>query len=378
MRLLPGWFAPSKQDHTLAAGSDDSLLLFAPEHAGSALPPATSAKPPSAAPTWRVVGWLFLAVCAAVAVAAGSYYLYTRAASQPAIVELQTARMTVDTRPPGADVLIDDQPRGLTPITLVLGAGKHTMEVRRGAEIRMLPFELRAGAEMTHSIDFSTSSTPQAPLGRSSVISVTTDPPGARVVIDREPRGTSPVTVTGLTAAAHVVMVASATGSAERSVTTEPGTTTTVVFSLPKVPAAAAGWLTVRAPFDVLVQERDDVIGTSSVSKIMLPAGRHALDLTNERFGYRESRDIDIVSGQTAIMRVDASGELSVNARPWADVTIDGREIGQTPLAHVVLSVGTHEILFRHPQLGERRQSVDVKMKVQNRIAVDMTKSDGK
>jgi hypothetical protein len=40
----------------------------------------------------------------------------------------------------------------------------------------------------------------------------------------------------------------------------------------------------------------------------------------------------------------------------------------------VVVAVGTHQVVFRHPQLGEQRQSVDVKVTGPNRIAVDLTK----
>jgi 1,6-anhydro-N-acetylmuramate kinase len=47
---------------------------------------------------------------------------------------------------------------------------------------------------------------------------------------------------------------------------------------------------------------------------------------------------------------------------PWADVWIDGAAAGQTPLANVSLLIGRHEILFRHPQLGERREVAVVKV----------------
>jgi serine/threonine-protein kinase len=54
-------------------------------------------------------------------------------------------------------------------------------------------------------------------------------------------------------------------------------------------------------------------------------------------------------------------GLLSINATPWADVLLDGQAIGTTPLANLSVPIGTHEIICRHPQLGERRQTVTVK-----------------
>jgi hypothetical protein len=55
------------------------------------------------------------------------------------------------------------------------------------------------------------------------------------------------------------------------------------------------------------------------------------------------------------------NGRISINAVPWADVLIDGTAAGQTPLANLSLPIGSHEITFRHPQFGEKKQTVVVK-----------------
>ena len=48
---------------------------------------------------------------------------------------------------------------------------------------------------------------------------------------------------------------------------------------------------------------------------------------------------------------------VNLNALPWAEVWIDGRRIGETPLANIKIPLGDHEAVFRHPQLSERRQA---------------------
>jgi hypothetical protein len=63
---------------------------------------------------------------------------------------------------------------------------------------------------------------------------------------------------------------------------------------------------------------------------------------------------------------------LSINAIPWAEVFIDGTRVGETPLGNLPQTLGAHEIVFRHPQLGERRLSIVVTTKDKNRISVDM------
>jgi eukaryotic-like serine/threonine-protein kinase len=65
-------------------------------------------------------------------------------------------------------------------------------------------------------------------------------------------------------------------------------------------------------------------------------------------------------------------GTLSVNAVPWASISIDGRDVGETPLGGVELRPGTHDVAFTHPTLGQRRQQVTVRSGAATRISVDL------
>ena len=147
------------------------------------------------------------------------------------------------------------------------------------------------------------------------------------------------------------------------------------MFSLPRSSAPLGGWVSVASPFHVDLLEHDEVVGTSGTTKVMLPAGRHEVVLRNDTVGYEARHSVDVVAGSVATIEVvPPNASLSVNARPWADVTIDGAPVGQTPLGNVIIPVGTHEITFRHPQLGERTQTVVVTARGVNRVAVDLTK----
>jgi hypothetical protein len=46
--------------------------------------------------------------------------------------------------------------------------------------------------------------------------------------------------------------------------------------------------------------------------------------------------------------------------------------VGETPLGNLSQTVGQHEILFRHPQLGERRVTTVVTLRETNRVSMDM------
>ncbi|WP_164020843.1 serine/threonine-protein kinase [Pyxidicoccus trucidator] len=49
-------------------------------------------------------------------------------------------------------------------------------------------------------------------------------------------------------------------------------------------------------------------------------------------------------------------GYLTVDARPWAVISVDGREVDRTPLARYPLPAGRHTIVFHNPVLGRTEQ----------------------
>ena len=62
---------------------------------------------------------------------------------------------------------------------------------------------------------------------------------------------------------------------------------------------------------------------------------------------------------------------FSINARPWAEVFIDGERVGETPIGNLSRPIGRHEIVLRHPELGERRQTVTLTPRAPARVSVD-------
>jgi hypothetical protein len=281
-------------------------------------------------------------------------------------------KLTLETRPAGVEVAVDGEARGRTPLTVTLPPGPHQVGLTRGTDVRSVPVTLGSGADVTHYFEFTT---PEPAVIRLGKISVVTDPPGARVHIDGQAWGHSPVMASDLSASNHKVVVASDTGSAERIVSVENNATTSVVFSLPKVATPVVGWLALTAPFDVQIREAENVVATGRSAKIMLTAGDHAITLSNEALRYHDTRVIQVAAGKTTTFRVDPPKvAISANARPWADVSIDGTNIGQTPISNVFVSIGEHDVIFRHPQLGERQQTMVVTMGGANRIAVDLRK----
>ena len=126
--------------------------------------------------------------------------------------------------------------------------------------------------------------------------------------------------------------------------------------------AQRSGGLRLVAPFELKVVQGDKVFGSTQDGPIIQPAGTYQVELINTTYGYSSRRSLTFRPGQITNLDITIPpGRLSVNAQPWAEISIDGQVRGETPLANLNVAVGPHEIVFRHPELGERRQTVIVR-----------------
>ena len=240
--------------------------------------------------------------------------------------EAPPASVVVRTEPPGAQVMLDGEPRGVTPLTIAVPAGTYALTIRNGVAERSMTLTAAAGADIVREIEL------RAPAA--------------------EP-----------TAAAAIGESQSDGGEGE------------VVAEKPAAVANVAGWLSVQAPFEVQVLDAGEVVGNSSLSRMMLPAGRRDVELVNRTLEFSERRRIAIAPGRTAAITLAAPQvAININARPWADVTVDGIALGQTPIANAMMAIGSRQFVFRHPELGEHRQDVVITSKPGQRISLDLTK----
>ena len=135
----------------------------------------------------------------------------------------------------------------------------------------------------------------------------------------------------------------------------------------------APGWVTISAPIELNVSQKGGLLGTTRGPRILLPPGGHVLQLESPAFGYRENQWVRIHSGKETTLPIALpQGIVHVNATPWADISIDGKSFGQTPIGNLKLTIGSYDVVFRHPQLGEKRQAVSVTLKAPVRLSVDM------
>ena len=316
----------------------------------------------------KPIGLLVGAVAALIVVAAAGIYGARRYLS-PSAMAATTGTVNVTSTPAGAQVFVDGKPKGVTPLSIVLNPGPHMMELRGGGEPRSIPVTITAGAQISQYIDL-----PKTAAGGQLV--VRTEPAGAQISVDDVARGPSPVTVDDLAAGEHIVTVTSEMGTVKQRVTMAAGANASVVVPLGAAEGApVSGWVSVAAPAEVQLFENKRLLGSSQSDRIMVSAGRHDFEIVNETLGYRTTKTVQVQAGKVAAVKVDwPKGTIALNAIPWADVWIDGEKVGETPIGNLSVPIGSHEVVFRHPDLGEQRHAVSVTANTPARLSVDMRK----
>jgi hypothetical protein len=332
----------------------------------SAREPRTSLVPSRVAATLRglvdviprpTARWLVPGLLAVVALQTAVIAVVSARSSARSAAGAAATTLLVDSPLPGTAVMVDGKPAGVTPLRLNIGASTTSIRLGpAGGAIR----PTGAGAA-------------GSPAAATTTVDVTSDPAGARVTIDGKASGVTPLSVS-VDPGAHEVSVSNGSSSMSRTVTVGAGTTAAVMATL-AAPGSSAGWVTIASPVELQILEGGSVIGTTNAARMMLPAGRHDLVVSNAALGFQAPVRVDVQAGKSGIATVSLpNGSVSINALPWATVSLDGRDLGTTPIANVDVPLGPHEIVLRHPQLGERRQSVLVTTKSPVRLVVDLNK----
>jgi hypothetical protein len=311
-----------------------------------------------------------------VAVAAAAIVLVASVASLAAFSFFAgdpVGTLIVNTTPTGVTVVVDGEHRGSTPLSLDLAPGNHVLQIVSDGFVRKIPVAITEGREVAQFIELPA----VAPAPADGQLHVRSEPAGARVSIDGDYRGVSPLTIEGITPGTHAVKVEDGTASVSQQVTIEAGVTASLVVPLTATPRGVpiSGWISVVAPVDVQIYEQQRLLGSSRSEQIMVAAGKHDLEIVNESLGYRVSRSVQVSAGSTSAIRLEwPNGSLALNAQPWAEVWLDGERLGETPIGNVQVPIGAHRVAFRHPELGEQTHNVTVTLTAPARISADMRK----
>jgi hypothetical protein len=350
-------------DATFAADTEAPFTVPAPAAKAAPVSKAKFKRPQIKIPRKAV-----LAAAALIIVGGGGAYasrfVMGGGAATPA-----TGTLVVQSNPAGVQVFVDGKDQGPTPARFSVPVGPHILELRGRGVPRVINVNVTAGAEVSQYLEFA--NTPET-----GSLRVETQPAGAKVIVDGTDRGVAPVTINELLPGDHEVVLQTPIASARHVVSVQAGGTASLVTPVAAASTAAgpvSGWLTVKAPFSLEIREEGRIVGTTDADRLMLAAGRHDIELVNEALGYRVTRVVQVMPGKVASLAVDLpKGTVNLNATPWAEVWVDGQRVGETPIGNLSIPIGPHEVVFRHPQFGEKRHAISVTMSAPTRVSVDM------
>jgi hypothetical protein len=339
---------------------EDGLDAFAAEK----VPPAKSTRwsAPRARPLIKG------AAIAGIGIAVGAG---AAAAYQKWSTRTRSAQLTIETVPSGLEVSLDGKSRGLTPLTLTLPARAYDAVVGSGNDQRVIKTTLAPGAQMVQRLEVTASPAPAV----SGVLLVETVPPALPIKVDGIDRGLSPLTLQNVAPGEHDVMLANGRETLHRKVTVRGGETMSLLVTAAGTgqSSVAAGWLTFDAPIALQIRESGSLLGSTESDRLLIAAGNHTLDFANPDLGFTQRLTVNVTSGKTSAVQIKVpNGTLSLNAQPWAQVWVDGTRVGETPIGNLVRPIGRHEVVFRHPELGERRETVMVTTLQPTRLGVDL------
>ena len=275
------------------------------------------------------------------------------------------ATMTLVTKPGDAEVAIDGRTLvGQTSPFMVqdLTPGiDHEVVVRKeGFEPQTRRFRANAGQVLPlDGIELTK-------LDSGTGFALATAPSGAKVFVDgNQQQGVTPLRVTDLTPGLHTIRVEHPDGKPwESQVALAHGQ----VIDLPIADLTAVKAATKKAKSSDDDDKPAKVASASSSSSKRSSSGKSRRAAAREARASKPSAPIAAravrapapIAAAPAMAAAPAAGgaegSLRVNSRPWSQVYVDGRMIGNTPLLNVPLRAGKHKVKLVNPQLGMSKQ----------------------
>ena len=323
--------------------------------------------------------WLLLLLVLLIAVGGGvaTWMLWPKGApTGPGVISLSSD-------PPGAAIWLDgNRTAERTPATLSeLPIGTY--------EIRLTSEGLAPHTETVEITEAAPSASVSATLSVPTAdafgaVQVRTTPPGATVLLDGSAHDeVTPTTVPEITPGTEHTVAITLDGyvTVTRTMTLQAGQVETLNLPLEREPLGEhESWLVVHTdPETASVTIDGETYETGSPYEFRRAA--EPVRVRVARLGYEaQEREVALEGGQTVEARFDLErirsggmrmqmsmvssdgppGALTFDARPWCNVSIDGRSVGQTPIVNRSLSAGSHRIRCVHPELGTKNLSVTI------------------
>ena len=246
--------------------------------------------------------------------------------------------------PPGADVRVDQELIGKTPIRHQLGDGTYTVT-----------FTLPGYAPVTKQVEILYGQAKEVSVKLGSIpclLSITTEPSGANVNLDDEPLGESPIRGATVNWGQRQLKIVMEDYVSVRETLNLPSGSYSRHFVLEPQPCE----LTITTdPSGATVILRGEKLGITPIRNVSVPRGPGQIEVQKLDY-YPITQDLELPAG-----RLSRSYELeampcyfSVTTDPSeSSVFLDGEKIGKSPLTGVSVPHGRYKLRIEGPPLYE-------------------------
>ncbi len=281
-------------------------------------------------------------------------------------------RVRVETQPDGASLVLDGaavNDKSPTILKRVAAGKRHTLRASLpGHRDWVETFKLKPGQSLRLEGRLPRSGGSAPPRRRVATYRLRSRPPGASFFLDGKPVKSRTLKLDPDNSYRLSAKLAGHKSWSEK-LEPSPGERRRIVARLPASggapPPRRDGKLFLDASPWAHVYIDGEKVGTTPVTNHSLAPGAHQIRLTNPELGLSKNLKIEVSSGQVVRKKVAfsvAKGKLLVRARPWADVYLNGKKIGTTPLPPRALPPGDYVVRLHNPTLD---QETDKRVKIE-------------
>jgi hypothetical protein len=270
-----------------------------------------------------------------------------------ASLERLLTSIEVKSTPSGASVFLDDKKmNGSTPIEIpdVSAGDAHKIIVKKkGYANGVQTVTLKPGERKEVEVAL------KPLLGE---VRISSDPSGARVYLDdRDMVRKTPTRLSGLSPGTYQLRLKK---EGYKVWADKVVVRASEALDLPRVKLQKAfGRLNLHVSPWAHVYHKGKKLGTTPLANIPFQVGTHKLVLKNPRLKIEKEVSVTIVADKINTKTVDLmegiKGKLKIKVIPWADVYVDGKRKGTTPLKPLELAAGEHTVLVQNRRLGAQR-----------------------
>lgn len=256
--------------------------------------------------------------------------------AKPTVVQTgKKGFINIDTSPAGATIYVNDKSQGTAPTRSELPPGTYKIRIKHpNYQEKQEEVSIKEGETFTK----------EYVLRPVYILDIKTTPPDAVVKLDGVFKGETPLLVRWTKATCRLEIEKIGWASVNESMSLKPGKN-----SITRTLKKGAFTLSVTTnPEGAQVYLGQENLGTSPLEKSISPG---TYELRIEKEGYeakKETLNFESDLKKSYALTKHKPVQLKIVVAPWADVYIDGKEIGQIPpVKNLKIEVGRHTIEFK-------------------------------